>query len=391
VPQQPDLSSSWFDPVIDRRGTASLKWGKYRERNVIPLWVADMDFRSPPAVVEALKARVDHGVFGYTVTPAALVDTVLEMLAREYGWRVEAPWLVWLPGLVTGLNIACRATGEDGDGVLTTVPVYPPFLSAPGLSRRELATAPMARNGGRWELDFDQLERAVDRCSRLLLLCSPHNPTGRVFERSELTALAEFCERHNLILCSDEIHSGLVLDPGRVHIPTATLGPETARRTITLMAPSKTFNLPGLGCAFAVIPDTELRRRFRRVMAGIVPHVNALGYTAALAAYREGREWHRALLTYLRANRDLVAGAVAQMPGLTMTAVEATYLAWIDASGTGLEDPAGFFEEAGVGLSDGREFGAPGFLRFNFGCPRSLLAEALERMRFALDGRRRSP
>lgn len=387
MPQAPDYSFD-FDTLIDRRGTASLKWERYRGRDILPLWVADMDFPSPPEVVEALRARVDHGVFGYTLPPEELVDAVLGMLEREYGWQVERPWLVWLPGLVTGLNVACRAVGGDGDGVLTTVPIYPPFLSAPGLSRRRLEAVPMARNAGRWEIDFDRLERAVDRRSRLFLLCSPHNPTGRVFERTELAALAGFCERHDLILCSDEVHSGLVLEPGRVHVPTATLAPETARRTITFMAPSKTFNLPGLGCAFAVIPDAQLRGRFRRAMAGIVPHVNALGYTAALAAYRDGEKWHRALLAYLRRNRDLVADAVAKMPGLAATRVEATYLAWIDATGTGLEDPAKFFEEAGVGLSDGQEFGGPGFLRLNFGCPRSLLAEALERMRRALEGRR---
>ena len=379
---------SWFDPIIDRRGTASLKWQKYRGRDVIPLWVADMDFRSPPAVVEALKVRVNHGIFGYTLPPSELIETVVEILARDYRWRVEPSWLVWLPGLVTGLNVVCRAVGEDGDGVLTMVPIYPPFLSAPALSRRTLATAAMVQNGARWEIDFDRLEQAVDGRTRLLLLCSPHNPTGRVFERSELVALADFCERHDLILCSDEIHSGLVLAPGRVHIPTATLGPEMARRTVTLLAPSKTFNLPGLGCAFAVIPDDGLRRRFRRAMEGIVPHVNALGYTAAHAAYRHAGEWHRALLAYLRANSDLVAAAVAEMPGLATAEVEATYLAWIDARGAELDDPAGFFEKAGVGLSDGREFGAPGFLRLNFGCPRSLLAEALERMRVALTGRR---
>ncbi|MEJ2699575.1 MAG: PatB family C-S lyase [Desulfuromonadales bacterium] len=383
-----DPFSAWFDPIIDRRETESLKWEKYRGRDVIPLWVADMDFRSPPAVVDALKARVDHGIFGYTLPPAELIETILEMLARDYGWEVEPSWLVWLPGLVTGLNVACRAVGEDGAGVLTTVPIYPPFLSAPGLARRGLSTAPMVQNGGRWEFDLDRLERAVNRRTRLLLLCSPHNPTGRVFERYELAALAEFCERHDLVLCSDEIHSGLVLAPGRVHIPTATLGPETARRTITLLAPSKTFNLPGLGCAFAIVPDTDLRRRFRRAMAGIVPHVNTLGYTAALAAYRDAGSWHGELLTYLRANRDLVRAAVAEMPGLATTEVEATYLAWIDAKGTGLEDPGGFFEAAGVGLSDGEEFGAPGFLRLNFGCPRSLLSEALERMRRGLAGHR---
>ncbi|MBI2354237.1 MAG: putative C-S lyase [Deltaproteobacteria bacterium] len=375
-----------FDTIIDRSNTASEKWDKYRGRAIIPLWVADMDFRSPPAVIEALHERVSHGIFGYTRTPEALVEAVVAMLAGESGWGVGEEWLVWLPGLVCGLNVACRAVGEPDDGVLTLTPVYPPFMSAPPLSRRSLIKVPLRLSSGRWQWDPAELERAVTPRTRLLLLCNPHNPVGRVWSEAELTQIAELAERHDLVICSDEIHSGLILDEDKHHIPIATLAPETARRTITLQAPSKTFNIPGLGCSFALISDPGLRRAFRKAMGRIVPHVNALGYTAALAAYREGEEWRRELVAYLAANRDLVTEEINGMPGLSMAPVEATYLAWIDARPSGIENPARFFEDAGVGLSAGADFDAPGFVRLNFGCPRRLLAEALGRMRAALAG-----
>jgi cystathionine beta-lyase len=346
-----------------------------------------MDFRSPPAVIEALRRRVEHGVFGYTRAPEELIETIRSMLGAEYGWQVERDWLVWLPGLVTGLNVACRAVGEEGDGVVTTTPVYPPFLSAPRHSRRNLATVSLAEEAGRWRLDPGRLESAVTPRTRLLLLCNPHNPVGRVYGREELAQLAALCTRHGIVICSDEIHAGLVLDRDKAHVPIATLGPEVAARTITLMAPSKTFNMPGLGFSFAVIPDAALRRRFLGVMKGIVPDVNALGYTAALAAYRDGAAWRAALLDYLRGNREVVEQAVRAMPGLSMAPVEATYLAWIDARAAGLGDPAKFFEDGGVGLSDGRNFGGAGFVRLNFGCPRATLEEALGRMARALEKR----
>ncbi|ABA90266.1 pyridoxal-5'-phosphate-dependent enzyme [Syntrophotalea carbinolica DSM 2380] len=373
-----------FDRISDRHGTGSLKWDRYAGRDVLPLWVADMDFSAPPAVLDALQQRAAHGIFGYTHAPTELVEVIRERLWQRYHWRVEAETLVWLPGLVVGINVACRAVGGTGSEVLTMTPIYPPFLSAPGLSERTLVTIPMVQEGAQWLIDFDAMEKAVTPAARLLLLCSPQNPTGRVFTRKELEQLADFCQRHNLVLCSDEIHCDLVLEPGIEHIPTASLDADVAARTITLMAPSKTFNLPGLNCAFAIIPDAGLRGRFQRAMAGIVPYVNLFGYVGALAAYRDSGDWHAALLDYLRDNRNLVLDAVAAMPGLQVTRGEATYLTWIDARSTGLEDPAGFFEQAGVGLSDGREFGAPGFVRLNFGCPRVVLQQALERMRKAL-------
>lgn len=372
-----------FDRVVDRRHTASEKWDRYAGQDVIPLWVADMDFRSPPAVLEALQQRVEHGVFGYSRPPEELVAVVPAMLRQEYNWQVQTECLVWLPGLVCGLNVSCRAVGETGDAVATFTPVYPPFLTAPGLAGRELISVPLVEQRGGWEMDLEALEKAITPRTRLLMLCSPHNPVGRVWSRSEQLALADLIERHDLMVCSDEIHAGLVLDSGKTHIPFATLAPELAKRTITLMAPSKTYNIPGLGCSFAVIPDKQLRQSFKNVMAGIVPHVNLLGYTAALAAYRDSEPWRQALLTYLRQNHDLVLEAVQAVPGLKTWPVEATYLAWIDARGLGVADPASLFERGGVGLSDGAPFGAPGFVRLNFGCPRSLLQQALERIQAA--------
>jgi len=373
-----------FDQPVDRRHTASLKWERYAGRDILPMWVADMDFQAPPAVLTALHQRVKHGVFGYTLPPAALIDTVVARLAREYRWQVEPGWLVWLPGLVTGLNVACRAVGEAGSGVLTTVPIYPPFLTAPAWSDRARCIAPLSLADGQWRMDFAAMERAVSHDTALMLFCNPHNPTGRAYTEAELIEVAAFCARHQLVICADEIHGGLLLDQQRRHIPIATLAPEVAARTITLMAPSKTYNIPGLGVSFAVIPDDTLRRRFRRVMDGIVPHVNALGYTAALAAYRDSDLWLDSLLDYLRGNRELVERRIAGMAGLTMPHVEATYLAWIDARGLGHPDPAAWFEQAGVGLSDGREFDGPGFVRLNFGCRRGLLQEALTRMEEAV-------
>jgi len=375
-----------FDEILDRSGTSSEKWDKYRGRDIIPMWVADMDFRSPPEVIEALRRRSEHGVFGYTGPSPELAAAVTEMLERDCGWRIDPQWIVWLPGLVTGLNVTCRAVGEPGDDVLTLVPVYPPFLSAPRHAGRGLVRVRLHEQANRWSIEFERLADALTPRTRLFLLCNPHNPVGRVFERAELERLAEMCLSHGIVMGADEIHGGLVLDPAKRHVSIAALDPEIARNTITLMAPSKTFNLAGLGCAFAVIPAEGLRRRFLQAKAGIVPMMNPFGYLAAETAYRHGEPWRRELIAYLRRNRDLLADALPRMPGaLSMAPVEATYLAWVDVRPTGLEDPPGFFEKAGVGLQDGRDFDGPGFVRLNFGCPRSLLERAIERMAAALE------
>ncbi len=373
-----------FSIPVDRRDTASMKWDKYKGRDIIPLWVADMDFCSPPAVVDALHQRIDHGVFGYTIAPESLKALVVEKLQTDFDWRIQPEWLVWLPGLVTGFNVACRAVGQDNDDIMTAIPVYPHFLTAPQNSRRRLIQVPLQEKDNHWTFDFDRLEKAITPNTAMFILCNPHNPVGRVFSRDELNTLAAICEKHDIIICSDEIHCDLILDNEKTHIPTAILDEAIALRTITLMSPSKTFNLPGLGCAFAIISNEKLRRRFIKATAGIVPYVNAMGYTAAEAAYRDCAGWHSALLDYLRGNRDTVARAIATTPRLSMAPVEATYLAWIDVRNTDLPDPVRFFEDAGVGLQDGNEFGGPGFVRLNFGCQQPLLEEALDRMASAM-------
>lgn len=369
-----------FEHVPERRGSDSVKWNKYAGQDVLPLWIADMDFASPPPVLAALQARVARGDLGYAEPWPALVEAVQAYCQRHYDWRVEADWLVWLPGLVCGINLACRSVNGE---VLTATPVYPPFLSAPGLSGRGLVRVSLREEGGRWSWDFAALEAAVTPATRLLLLCHPHNPVGRAWDADELQALAEFAARHDLVVCSDEIHCDLVLDPERRHVPFARLGEDAARRSITLMAPSKTYNIAGLGCSLAIIPDPALRRRYQAARRGIVPDVNVLALTACASALLEGEAWRQDLLAVLRANRDRVEAAVNAMPGLSLGHVEATYLAWIDARGLGVNAPVEFFEAAGVGLSDGRDFGLPGWVRLNFGCAPALLDQALDRMRAA--------
>lgn len=377
-----------FDTVLPRLGTDSQKWQKYAGRDILPLWVADMDFKSSPAIIDAVRRRVDDGIFGYARPVKSTVDAVVDAMARNYGWTIDPSWIVWLPGLVVGLNVTAQAFAAPGDEVLSLSPVYPPFMTAPKNSGRASVTVPFVLQGGAWTIDWAALERAVTPKTKLFFLCNPHNPLARVWRREELARLAEFCLKHNLILCSDEIHCDLILDPALPHIPTGTLGAEIARRTITLMAPSKTYNVPGLGTSIAIIPDAALRAQFVRATAGIVAEVNILGFTACEAAYRDSEPWRQALLAYLRGNRDYLLDFVArELPGVRIAAqIEATYLAWLDVTALGLADPIAHFEKHGVGLSEGAFFGAPkgSHVRINFGCPRTTLAEALRRMKVAL-------
>ena len=376
-----------FDSVIDRAPSDSRKWRKYAGRDIIPLWIADMDFAASPAIVAALHRRVDHGVFGYGMALPPLTQTVADYCATHYNWQIDPAWIVWLPGLVTGLNLAAGAFGEKGDAVITATPIYPPFMSAPRNMDRETIAVPLAvRSDGRYEFDWAAMERAVTPRTRLFFLCSPHNPVGRVFTRAELEQIAAFCERHNLVLVSDDIHCDLILD-GLLHIPVASLSAAAAARTITLLAPSKTYNIPGLACSLAIISDARLRQQFVRAMAGIVPEMNVLGYAACEAAFRDSEPWRQALLAYLRGNRDLLASFIKDnLPAIRLTPCDATYLAWLDVSALKLDNPGQFFEQHGLGLADGAQYGAPAgkFVRLNFGCPRATLTEALTRMQRAL-------
>ena len=378
-----------FELIPDRRHSDSMKWGKYAGRDILPLWVADMDFAAPPAVQVAVQERLTHGVLGYGVPQPSQIDAVLDYLQRQYDWRIEAEWLVWLPGLVTGINIVCRAVGG---GVLTNTPVYPPFLSAPRFSSQPQQQVPLVCSDGHWQMDSDALEAAAKNANaKLLLLCHPHNPVGRCWQRAELEWVADFAARHDLIVCSDEIHCDLILDADKRHLPFALLGEDAARRSITLMSPSKTYNIPGLACAFAVIPDATLRQRFIRVMSGIVPHVNVFGLVACEAAFRHCDGWRQGLLATLRRNRDKLEATVARLSGISMTHIEATYLAWLDVRALNLANPVAYFESQGLGLSNGADFGAAGWARLNFGCAPNLLDQALVRLQQAIENAARPP
>ncbi len=375
-----------FDREIDRSGTHSAKWEKYRGRDVLPMWVADSDFAVAPAILQALHRRAEHPVFGYTDPPPHLFELLVGRMRERYAWEIDPAWIVFLPGIVGALFLACRAVGEPGDPVYLPQIIYPPFRKAPELNGRARRAVPMTLRDERMVIDLDWLETQAPERGQLLLFCNPQNPGGAVYRRDELERLAAIVERHELIVCSDEIHCELILDAGTRHIPLASLNPNIAQRSITLMAPSKTFNLAGLGCAFAIVPDPELRARMK-TNPFIVPHVNIMGFAAAEAAYEFGDEWNRQQCAYLAASRDYLLQQINAIPGLRLGPIEATYLAWIDVAALGLDDPPRFFEDAGVGMSPGREFGDPGFMRLNFGCPRSRVEEAVRRISDAVASR----
>ncbi|AWH87491.1 MalY/PatB family protein [Limnobaculum parvum] len=372
--------ASNFDLYVERRHTDSDKWHKYEDTEIIPLWVADSDFKSPPVVIEALQKRVAHGVFGYGYPSPALIDVFIQRMKQRYQWDIKSEWLVFLPGLVCGLNLCVRALTTPEQGTIAPHPIYSPFMKAARFANRNQISAPVKLQNKRWVLDLEATENQLSGSEKMLLLCNPQNPGGTVYRRHELVAQLDFAQRHNLIVCSDEIHCDLLLDEGLKHIPFASLSEDAAQRSVTLMSPSKTFNIAGLGASIAVIPNTALRHRFIEARSGIVPSVDILAYVAATAAYQGGEEWLSEQLVYLRGNRDLVLERINAIPGLKLMPIEATYLAWIDASGLAVTNPHAFFEQAGVGLSPGSDFGNPNFVRLNFGCQRALLEQALTRM-----------
>lgn len=380
-----------FEQRLARRGTGSAKWEQYPE-DVLPMWVADMDFRSPEPIIRALHERAEQGSFGYSSRHARLAEVVSARLQRLYGWAVAPEAILPVPSLVTAINMVCRAFGAPGDHVLTPTPAYPPFLSAPTQHQQQCDQVELhCEQRGRvlhYSLDQERFAAAFHERTRILMLSSPHNPVGLAYDPATLRAMAETCLRNKTLICSDEIHCDLLLGATQ-HTPLASLAPEIAAQTITLISPSKSFNLPGLGCGLAIITNPELRKRFQDANLYLVPHVNAMGLAAARAAFEECEPWLLALRAYLTANRDLLVQFVAEeLPALRTTLPQATYLAWLDCREAGIDgNPYKFFlEYARVALSDGATFGAggDGFVRLNFGCPQPQLLEALERMRGAL-------
>lgn len=370
-----------------RAQSDSDKWHKYSGSNILPMWIADTEFLAAPPILDALQSRLEHGVFGYGHRRQRFLDAVKKHCRELYDWQVEDDWILPLTGVVPGLNFSRAISQLRGKNQAVMIePVYPhlrkhPAL-LPGFTDRG---APCALKDNRWLPDFDALEANINADTGLLLLCHPHNPIGRPHTDEELARYAAIAEKYDLIVCADEIHCDLILDGSR-HRPFASLSDDTRARTITLMAASKTWNIAGLSCAFAIIANAELRRDFQRVSMGMTGDVNVFGMTATIAAFEQGEPWRQRMLAYLRENAALTERRINATGKLHMTPVSATYLAWIDARGLGVENPQKFFEQHGVGMNDGADFGTPGFVRFNFGCPREMLEEALERIAHAVAG-----
>jgi cystathionine beta-lyase len=371
-----------FDQVVDRTGTFSFKWERYKGKDILPLWVADSEFKCAPAIIDALHKRVEHGVFGYHLPieyePAN--TAVVSWLNKQHDWQIKPEWIVWTPGVVPAFNVACKAYCEAGDKVLIQVPNYPPMIAAPGINnlvREEIGTV---LENGRWTLDFKQLEvQAADPKTKLFIMCNPMNPVGTVMTAEELAKVEEICLKHNVVLCSDEIHCDLILDESVKHIPAGKLA-KIGSQTITLMAASKTFNVAGLGTSFAIIPDAKVRAKFTKAGAGIMPWVTIMGLLATEVAFTQCDDWYQAQLDYLRGNLDYVVEQVEKLDGFSMIKPQATFLAWVDASGLKVDNVHKYMESKGVGPSPGKDFGWPEFTRINFACPRSMLEQAFERL-----------
>ena len=388
-----------FDRIFERRDTGSNKWHFYGE-DILPLWVADMDFAAPEPILAALRAKVDHGIFGYEFPSQELRETVAARMQKLYGWQVSPDWVVATSGVIAGFNAAARTVCMAGQGILVQPPVYPPFLKVHengGLVRQD-APLVMETDGStlRYTVDFDVFQKAVHSGGAktgMFLFCNPHNPTGQVYSRDDLTRMADICLKNDIVICSDEIHSELLLG-GAEHLPVAALDPEIADHTITLVAPSKTFNVPGLFCGFAIIPNKNLLERYKKTVEHMAMHVSSFGLAAAQVAFSgECDEWLAALCVYLTGNRDFLVEFVRrELDGVRTTVPDATYLAWLDCndlvkSGKITGTPHEFFlKHAKVALNNGTEFGpgGSGFIRLNFGCPRAILVEALGKIKTAL-------
>lgn len=373
----------WFSEETNRRETQCLKWNRYKDQDILPLWVADSEFKSPPAVQSALSERIEHGIFGYHNPYHDLEATqaVTDWLSRRYDWQIDPRWLVWTPGVVPAFNVVLRAFCQPGDAIITQSPNYPPILNAANHHDLETLAVGTKLNSGRWQLDFDELEQqAAKPNAKVLLLCNPMNPCGSVFRADELAKIEQICLRHKVMLCSDEIHADLILDETESHIPAGTLA-QIGEQAITLMAASKTFNVAGFGVSFAIIKDPVVRAQFKRGADGLCPSANNLGVIATKTAFTECEDWYQAQIRYLKANQAYLEQELNKLPGLVYKPQAATYLAWVNAEGLGVEDVQRVFEDAGVGPSPGKDFGWPNYVRINFACPRAMLERAIERLK----------
>lgn len=384
-----------FNELPDRRGTLSYKWDQ-REKlfggeDVLPLWVADMDFKCSPAIVEAVVARASQGIYGYTIKSKEYVDAITGWFQDRHHWTMDPSWLTDSPGVVPSLSIAVRTLTSPGDQVIVMSPVYNPFYDVIVKNERTIADSPLILKDGRYEMDFVALEKHMRDGAKLLLLCSPHNPGGRVWTKEELLQLGDLCIKYDVQVVADEIHCDLVFD-GNTHYPFASLSSALAERTVTCLAPSKTFNIPGLQTSFVAISNPDLKRLFDgEVSALSIGSVNFFGPTATIAAYTQGEPWLEAVLTYVKDNHDYAIQYLGEhVPGLTPVPSEGTYLLWVDCRSLGLAPVALkrlMYRDAKIAFNEGSIYGktGEGFLRINLACPRDVLAEALTRFTQAIE------
>ena len=376
-----------FGPEVNRAGSDSIKWKRYANQDILPMWVADMDFHVATEITQAINERSEHGVLGYGSDNPELMNLIVDHCQKHYQWAIKPEWIVLTPGVVKGLNIARAMAAKKGKTAgITALPVYPHLKQNAPIIEFENQTFLTRPHEQSWSLDLAEMEKNITDKTGVMLLCNPHNPIGKVYSKQELTQLAELCAKHDLIICSDDIHCDLILN-GKPHIPIASLSEEVAQCSITLMAPSKTFNIAGLDTAFAVIPNPKMRKQYSEFMYGLVGHVNIIGTQAAIAAYKYGEPWRLELIEYLKKNNQLIQERIDSIKGISMRPVEATYLAWLNVEELELDNPQKYFEEFGVGMSAGAEFGDNHYVRLNFGCQRSLLKEALNRIEKAVEKR----
>lgn len=385
-----------FDKVIDRRGTGALKLDVLAERygraDLIPLWVADMDFETPDFITEALRKRLDHSLFGYTVEPADYWPAVMDWIHEHHGWETKREWLTFIPGIVKGIGMVINVFVKEDEKVIIQPPVYHPFRLTPEGNKREVVYNPLRENeDGSYSMDFENLEKVADDKCRLLILSNPHNPAGITWDRETLRRLAEFCHKRGIIVISDEIHSDMALWDNK-HIPFASVSDEAAACSITFGAPSKTFNIAGIVSSYAIVPDEKLRDKFYGwLMANELNDPTIFAPIATIAAFRKGEEWRREMLDYVQTNIDFVIDYCREhIPAIKPLRPQASFLVWLDCRGLGLnheELVELFVEKAGLALNDGEMFGkeGKGFMRLNVGSPRSVLKEALDRLRDAID------
>lgn len=384
-----------FDKVIDRSGTNALKTDvlekRYGRSDLIPLWVADMDFETPDFITDALKKRLEHSLFGYTLEPRTYWDTVIAWIRDSHGWEVERKWLTYIPGIVKGIGMVINVFSEPGDKVIIQPPVYHPFRLVPEGNGRKVVNNPLKLVDGRYEMDFDQLESVIDEKCKILILSNPHNPAGITWGPDTLRRLADICAAHGIPVISDEIHSDMALY-GHRHTPFAMVSETAARNSITFAAPSKTFNIAGIVSSYAIVPDDTLRRRFYTWLeANELNQAPIFAPIATQAAYTEGKEWMRQMLAYVMANIDFVDEFIrAEIPQIKVMKPEASFLVWLDCRGLGLSHEALadlFVNRARLVLNDGEMFGpgGEGYMRLNVGIPRSILQTALNRLKSAVD------